>query len=629
MPVVNVGIFDIWQKGFAAASVTVFQAGTTTKASLFTDEALTVAASNPQLLETKTISGQTYGKFAAPLYTANAFYLDVNSTDQTGVIRPPLTSLDALDASLALVTATGGSQARALNDIVARVVHVEDHGVFLATSDPSASSSTNNATLTIAIGVAASNGGGDVIIPPGTFEFTSVTLSGGVRLVGHGHSATTLQSQTAANVITIGGDEAGLSQITIDGVNLQVGSVGLYAKAQNEIRIHQATIKRFEIGVHMQGGRKAEWYDLYISNCTTGAKLHGDNDASGGADGDELRNNSWVGGVVDLCTTTGVELSYVDKKCWHNSITDVGFESNTGAALNINGARFTKLTECWWTGNTTNVAVADDSDVTAITENTVIGLHFFGGSLSGGAATFTDTCQDVILDGMEISDVDFTLTLPQNNIVARDCVENSLVTIAGDGTKWTRQRTMKGDQPGSSGVTADATPTKAWSVDLEPGQVGHIRAEIIANQQDGEGYAIYHISRPVRRPGSTLAYDAQTANFTLGETLTGSTSGATARIVADADGGATGTLTLRDIVGTFENNEEVTDALGGSALVNGTLTPVNAALLGATASPTAAVESAIGLAADFAASGTEIEIQVTGEAAKTYEWIVHAETVLD
>lgn len=629
MGTVCVGFFDIWQKGYAAATVTVVKAGTTTNANLYTDEALSVSANNPQVLQTKIINDESYGKFVTPVYTDGAFSLYVESTDQTGIIRPPLTSLDAQNASAALVTATGGVKSRALAGIVARLVHVEDYGEFLPTNDPGASSSTNNATLTTAIGVAASNGGGDVLIPSGTFTFTTVTLSGGVRLVGQGRGATTLQSQTADNVVTIGGDDAGLANITIDGVNLQPGSVGLYAKAKNEIRLQSATVKRFETGIHIQGGRKAEWSDLYVSNCASGAKLHGDNDASGGADGDEYAHNAWVGGVVDLCTTVGVELSYVDRRCFHNTIKDVGFETNTGTALNINGARFTKFTGCWWIDNTTNFAVADDSDTSAATANTVIYLHFDGGSLSGGDVTFTDTCQDVILSGMEILNVDFTLTLPQNNIVVRDCVEDSLVSVIGDGTKWTRHRTMNGDQPGSSGVTSDAIATKAWSIELEPGQVGHIRAEIIANQRDGEGYAVYHIARPVRRPGSTMAYDAQTANFTVGEILTGVISGATARIVADSDSGASGTLTLRDIVGIFENNEEVTDTLGGSALVNGLLSPANAALLGASAALTVAVETEAGLAADFAASGTEIEIQVTGEASKTYEWIIHAEVVLD
>lgn len=78
----------------------------------------------------------------------------------------------------------------------------------------------------------------------------------------------------------------------------------------------------------------------------------------------------------------------------------------------------------------------------------------------------------------------------------------------------------------------------------------------------------------------TLAYDTQTANFTAGKTLTGGTSGATAVIVADTDGGATGTLTLKEITGVFADNETITDNNGtpGSAAVNGTLTCVFTAL---------------------------------------------------
>jgi len=70
----------------------------------------------------------------------------------------------------------------------------------------------------------------------------------------------------------------------------------------------------------------------------------------------------------------------------------------------------------------------------------------------------------------------------------------------------------------------------------------------------------------------TLAYDAQTANFTVGALVTGGTSGATAIIAQDADGGATGTLTLKDVLGTFLDNELITDTAGGSADVNGVLT---------------------------------------------------------
>jgi len=67
-----------------------------------------------------------------------------------------------------------------------------------------------------------------------------------------------------------------------------------------------------------------------------------------------------------------------------------------------------------------------------------------------------------------------------------------------------------------------------------------------------------------------LAYDGQTANYTLDERLTGGTSKASAEIANDVDAGATGTLELIGVAGTFANNETITDPKGGSALVNGT-----------------------------------------------------------
>ena len=71
---------------------------------------------------------------------------------------------------------------------------------------------------------------------------------------------------------------------------------------------------------------------------------------------------------------------------------------------------------------------------------------------------------------------------------------------------------------------------------------------------------------------STLAYDAQSANFTAGLVLTGGTSGATAIIVIDDDAGTTGILTIRKITGTFQNDETITDSGSGSATSNGTIT---------------------------------------------------------
>lgn len=69
----------------------------------------------------------------------------------------------------------------------------------------------------------------------------------------------------------------------------------------------------------------------------------------------------------------------------------------------------------------------------------------------------------------------------------------------------------------------------------------------------------------------TLAYDAQSANFTVGLKVTGA-GGATGWIEADTDAGATGTLTLSNVTGVFVNNEALTDSGTGAAVVNGILT---------------------------------------------------------
>lgn len=68
-------------------------------------------------------------------------------------------------------------------------------------------------------------------------------------------------------------------------------------------------------------------------------------------------------------------------------------------------------------------------------------------------------------------------------------------------------------------------------------------------------------------PLNTLPYDAQSGNFTAGLVVTGGTSGATATIVSDVDAGATGTLTLENISGIFQDNETITDTSTGSATV--------------------------------------------------------------
>uniref|UniRef100_A0A6M3IU31 Uncharacterized protein n=1 Tax=viral metagenome TaxID=1070528 RepID=A0A6M3IU31_9ZZZZ len=617
-----VGYFDIWQAGYAGASVAVYAAGTSTLLSIYSDEALTVAAANPQTLSSMSQSGRNFGKFATPLYVGSAYELSINGSDRTGVINVPITSLDDEDASSAKVTAAGSSTEHYLYDIVARNVDAVDSGVFLPTSNPAASASTNNATLVASIGKAAALGGGIVRTPAGTYSYTLFSIPANVLVQGGGRGVTILQSQTADKTVTFAGDRAGLAELTLDGVNLGAGSIGVFSKAKNETRFNNVTLKRFETCLSAQGGRRADWKDLYIDNAVTGAKLKGDINLSGASDGDEFRHNEWNGGLVTNCTTAGVHLGFVDRKCWHNSIKDVGFESNSGIALKCTGARWTDLGGCWWTGNATDLVVEDGSDTTLVDENSTIGLHI-SNFLISAAMSFTGKCQDVIFDAGEFASGTYTLTTVGNSILVIDSTESSTVSIAGnDATQWMRKRRSIGDYPNSSGVTTDATSTEAWSYDLAPGEKVFLEAKVVANGKNVNEYAVYHISQGAYRLGSTLAYDGQTTNFTKGAVLTGATSGATALIIEDSDSGATGTVTLRNIIGEFVDDEAITDSSGGAAFANGVMAHQAAALMGAITSLTAAVEADAAWACIFGVTAGKVRVMVAGAAAKTIDWTV-------
>lgn len=66
-----------------------------------------------------------------------------------------------------------------------------------------------------------------------------------------------------------------------------------------------------------------------------------------------------------------------------------------------------------------------------------------------------------------------------------------------------------------------------------------------------------------------LDYDAETSAFSVGETVTGGTSGATATIVRVVDAGSTGRLYINALSGNFQDNETLTDGAGGSATADG------------------------------------------------------------
>lgn len=601
--------FDLWRAGYGGSVVNVYLAGTTTPASLFSDEALTVPAANPQTLLTLTINDVIYGKFATSLYVGAAYELSIVSGDQTGVIEIPITTMVGQDASKAQATPSGGARLQDLDDLLGRVVYVED------TDALGASASTNNATITTALGRAAAVGGGEVVLPDNpTILFTQLTIPDGVILRGGGRagSPTVLQSQVAGACITLG-TGAGLKNIVVDGVNQVAGGIGVIATNKHETVLHNVLVKRFETGLKQVGGQRSHWQDLFIDSCAYGARLWGSAAV--------CSNNHWDGGAITNTTTIGLELSYEDSVVHNNAVRNVGIYDNTGTGLVVNGARNTTLDGCWFTGNTANWTIQDDT-LAGVTDNTVIGFVMRNGSVNGGTAHYDGTCANVKFDGVDFKGVAVTLGSVTNNILWKDCTEDANVTISSTslGIHVLRQISANGDAPTSTVVSTSATALKAWELSLLPGQKAWLEAHVIGSQRNGIGHAEYHIGQAVNRPGSTLLYKTQTVNFTLGAVLTGTTSGATARIIADSDSGATGTLTLKDILGVFLDNEEITDSSGGIAIANGVLNHQNAALLGSITAICPAVESDAAWAAVFAVNAGNVEVDVTGAAATSIVW---------
>lgn len=75
-----------------------------------------------------------------------------------------------------------------------------------------------------------------------------------------------------------------------------------------------------------------------------------------------------------------------------------------------------------------------------------------------------------------------------------------------------------------------------------------------------------------------LDYDGESGTFTEGLTVTGGTSGATGTLERLFDNGTDGTLWLRNVSGTFQNDETITDSSTGSATADGSPSTVIGAI---------------------------------------------------
>jgi hypothetical protein len=614
---IRVAEFDLWRPGYDGATVEVLIAGTNTLAALFSDPALTMPLPNPQILATRQeVDGTTYGRFAQKVYVGTGYSLRVNTSDQTAASVMPLTTLAGQNASAAVATATRGSRQRTLAAHLDAEVYVDNFGQL------GVSPTANKAVLDAAIGAASAQGGGLVRLPVGNWTFTQISLPQDVVLVGQGRGATTLRSEQAQAVVTIGGDGAGLQNLTLDGVNLNVGSIGVLGIGRDRVVLDNVIIKRFAQGILLRGGDNARFRELYVQNCTKAADLRGDRDALFTNTGGPLRDLFWDGGAIEACVTEGLRLSFEDDPVLRSTIRGVRFATNVGPAVALNGCRVTTFEACRWTANAANFAVTDDNDLSRVAENTIQQLQVRNSSFAGGTLTFNGLCEDVRFEGCDFADVDWVLSVPTLPILLVDCIEDSAVTATGAIDRLMRSSSFKvGEFPG---VTTDANWTTAWSSELEPGDVLRLRGRVIARQRNGTNLASYEIVATYTRPGSTLTYASASATPVVGSVVTGGTSGASARVVA-VSGTNVGTVTLRSIEGAFINAEALTFSGGVTATASSTLTPQVAALDAAHwALVTPTVETDADWDVRASVTGNSAQLQVRGDSGHTVEWVVEA-----
>lgn len=611
----RVAEFDTWRSGYAGATVTVLIAGTSTPADLFSNPLLTTPLDNPQVLLSRTeADGTDYGKFAQSVYVGVAYQLQITRTNEvTGQQQLFLIDLNGEDASLAEVITARGTVARQLEDALDDEVWLEAFGTL------GASPTANTTILNAAIGAAAGQSGGRVMLPAGSWEFTQFTLPQDVVLVGHGRGATTLRSSQANAVCTIGGDGAGLANLTLDGVSLVANSVGLLAIGRSRVMLDNVTIKRFATGMTLRGGFTPRFTNLYIENCTTGADFRGDQDALFTNEGGELQDVYWDGGRVSECSTVGLRVSYEDMPVWRTVIRSVRFFQNTGPAVLLNGPRMTTFDACYWEENTDNLDVRDDTDAAANPFNQVHQLIFRECYFGQGTNTFNGLCEDVRFDGCELVECSFDLSVPTNPILIKDCEERD-ITIGGTTDRFSRTTSFQTAQ--FPGVTTNSSWTTAYQLSLEPGSVVIIRARVVGRGRNTTNKAAYEVRATFARAEATLTFNAASATLSPGTSVTGATSGAKALVVA-VSGTTSGTVTLRDITGAFINGETLNFSDAKTASATGTLG--FSSTVAQTQDTVTYFESNANWNVQTAASGALGQVQVRGDTSEVVEWVVEVD----
>lgn len=614
----RVAEFDVWRPSYGGATVEIMVAGTTTRASLYTDPLLSVPAANPQVLATFTDgSGRNYGRFANPIYVGVAYQLVINNGGATGIEQLPLTSLEAADVSLSRVmSGRPGAQGRTQQSVLDDTIAVLNFGSFVFGSP-----SNNTAVLTLAIAAAAADGGGVVLLPKGIFDVTALSLPEGVRLRGAGRGTTELRSTQGQAVVTLAGANAGLEDLTLSGVNAVTNSVGIRAINKANPKIRNLAVTGFATGLYFSGGDGVAFEELHVSSCTRGGYFAGE--LLPGQGGAALRSLEWRGGSVSSCINAGLVIEAVDAEAQNFLFEQVQFDNNAGDAVKNIGGRSVMFPACFWRGNLTNLRIEDGPNPVNKAVNTSRSVRVLGGRMDGGEVVFSGECRNVVFDNLEILGASLVASFPAEPIMFRDCFRDGLVQLAGS---VERMAFIKSNHRGRfRRTTTDFTPLAIWQIEVPPGDMVRIRADLVARRLNGINNASGSVEGVVTRPGASLTFSSASSVIPIGSIVTGATSGATARVINVSQAGASGTMTLRDVAGSFQAGESLVFGGGVSAIVASNIITSNAALLISSAGIAGAMGDYL-VAVD--SSGSLARVVVTGSAGHTIEWEVMVEFLM-
>jgi hypothetical protein len=611
---VNLGLFDLWQPGYGEAVVTVFAANGPATAALFYDEAATQPAPNPFTLLSLQLDGYNYGRSEQAVYVADPTYsVWIDGMHGSGIYRPALQTLAGADLAGATVKVAGSTFNAPLDQLFAEVIHVRQFGQLISTE-----ADLNTNIINLALAKAAGRGGGRVVMPAGTYAIRSLSLSRRVLLEGSGKDVTILTSQYAGNIIAAAEQSAGIKSLTIDGQTNVLGSRGFRVNNFDSYFAQDVRIRRCEVGLRVDGSKQGALAGVDLEENNTGAFFYSDDDVLGNT------GLTWTEGYVANNITYGILFRQATAKLnAYHRLSGLYVRDNLGDGIRIEGARNIEVDHSQFEHNGKHLRIRDyefgDPDQQRV-QDIVFVNSAFGAE---GGIHIEHTAQDIRFVRSKLDSIEWTFSTVGNGIVLEECLEMGVTTIAGDPTLLQRQRDVW--DGATTYVTNDSIQSTAWRTQLLPGQSCTGRALVNGNALDAQARYAYVITFAAYRPAAALNYDNQTSNFTVGDTITGSTSHATGRLLVQTDDGSTGVLRLRSIAGTFVNNENITGALGGSARTNGTISTGDMIIQNQVITDLAPDADA---RADIKGQGDELTVAVTGVTGKTIEWTVNVDLVM-